>query len=87
MIELDKIMKANELTLAVTAAFPAILVAATLGYTTLRLLSPPPPNVRTTAGPIRVAMAELERVRLHHPPPALPSPAVQPCPCQHPDPL
>eukprot|EP00892_Ulva_mutabilis_P001256 jgi/Ulvmu1/11130/UM071_0013.1 len=61
MIELDKIMKSNELTLAVTAAFPAIVVAGTLGYAGLRLLSPPPPNVRTTAGPIRVAMAELER--------------------------
>ena len=63
MIELDKIMKANELTLAVTAAFPAIVVAGTLGYAGWRLISPPPPNVRTTAGPIRVAMAELERVR------------------------
>lgn len=63
MIELDKIMKANELTLAVTAALPAMLVAASLGYAGFRLLSPPPPNVRTTAGPIRVAMAELERVR------------------------
>jgi hypothetical protein len=62
MIELDKIMRANELTVAVTAALPAMLIAGTLVYAAYRTIMPPPPNVRTAAGPARVAMAELEQV-------------------------
>ena len=61
MVELDQIMRANELTVAVTAALPAVIVAALLGWGVWRLLAPPPPNMRTTAGPVRVAMAELEQ--------------------------
>ena len=63
MVELDKIMKANELTVAVTAALPSMFVAGFLGWLLFRAVSPPPPNMRTTAGPVRVAMAELEQVR------------------------
>jgi nuclear control of ATPase protein 2 len=63
MVELDQIMKANELTVAVTAALPAMLVAILLGWTVLRIVTPPPPNMRMTAGPVRVAMAELEQAR------------------------
>jgi ATP synthase regulation protein NCA2 len=63
MIELDNILHANELTMAVTAALPAMFVAAFLVWAGWRLLSPPPPNMRTTAGPVRVAMAELEQAR------------------------
>ena len=63
MVELDNIMRANELTMAVTAALPAMAVAAGLLWALWRALSPPPPNMRTTAGPVRVAMAELEQAR------------------------
>jgi nuclear-control-of-ATPase protein 2 len=66
MVELDHIMRANELTVAVTAALPSMLVAILLGWGLLRLLMPPAPNMRTAAGPVRVAMAELEQVRLEH---------------------
>lgn len=62
MIELDKIMRANELTVAVTAALPAILIAGAFTYMGYRAVMPHPPNVRTAAGPARVAMAELEQV-------------------------
>lgn len=65
MVELDNIMRANELTMAVTAALPAVFVLTGAGWLLWRLLSPPPPNMRTTAGPVRVAMAELEQVRAH----------------------
>lgn len=62
MVELDKIMRANELTVAVTAALPSILVAGLLAWGLFRFLVPAPPNMRTAAGPVRVAMAELEQV-------------------------
>lgn len=62
MIELDKIMRANELTVAVTAALPAIVIASAMSYIVYRAVMPHPPNVRTAAGPARVAMAELEQV-------------------------
>lgn len=63
MLELDKIMRANELTVAVTAALPAMVVAGALTYVGWRTILPHPPNVRTAAGPARVALAELEQVR------------------------
>lgn len=62
MIELDKIMKANELTVAVTAALPAMVIASVLCCIGFNTIMPRPPNVRTAAGPARVAMAELEQV-------------------------
>jgi hypothetical protein len=62
MVELDHIMRANELTVAVTAALPSMMVAILLAWGVYRALSPPPPNMRTAAGPVRVAMAELEQV-------------------------
>ena len=44
MIELDKIMRANELTVAVTAALPAIVIAGALSYVVYRAVLPHPPN-------------------------------------------
>eukprot|EP01025_Chloroclados_australasicus_P008010 TRINITY_DN12737_c1_g1_i1.p1 TRINITY_DN12737_c1_g1~~TRINITY_DN12737_c1_g1_i1.p1 ORF type:complete len:226 (-),score=19.76 TRINITY_DN12737_c1_g1_i1:39-716(-) len=62
MLELDQILRANELTMAVTAALPAMLVTGLCCWGIYRFVSPAPPHVRSAAGPLRIVMAELERV-------------------------
>ncbi|KAK9901282.1 hypothetical protein WJX75_004086 [Coccomyxa subellipsoidea] len=61
MLELDQILRANELTVAVVAAVPSLLIAGGTGYALFRWLTPSPPDRRSEALPARMAMVEVER--------------------------
>lgn len=53
-LELDQIMRQNELTMALVAAFPAILITGYLLMAGVRVLRPPPPDSATEAVPCRL---------------------------------
>ncbi|EIE20084.1 hypothetical protein COCSUDRAFT_57806 [Coccomyxa subellipsoidea C-169] len=61
MLELDQILRANELTVAVVAAVPSLLIAGGTCYALFRWLTPSPPDRRSEALPARMAMVEVER--------------------------
>ncbi|BDA45296.1 probable nuclear control of ATPase protein 2 at C-terminar half [Coccomyxa sp. Obi] len=61
MLELDQILRANELTVAVVAAVPSLLIAGGTTYLLFRWLTPAPPDRRSQALPARMAMVEVER--------------------------
>ncbi|CAL8471106.1 g10648 [Coccomyxa elongata] len=61
MLELDQILRANELTVAVVAAVPSLLIAGGTIYLLVRWLTPSPPDRRSQALPARMAMVEVER--------------------------
>ena len=55
MLELDQIMRQNELTIAVVAALPALAVAGALLAALRAWLTPSPPDTRWEALPVRHA--------------------------------
>jgi nuclear-control-of-ATPase protein 2 len=55
MLELDQILRANEVTVALVAAVPSLLIAGGSGYALLRWLTPSPPDRRREALPARRA--------------------------------
>ena len=63
MLEMDQILRSNELTMAVTAALPAILLAGGLVVALVKLIRPRPVDMRVRAAPARLSMVQLERVR------------------------
>lgn len=61
MLEMDQILKSNELSIALVAAVPAFLIAGGMLYWAARLVTPPPPDARTEAVPARLALVQSER--------------------------
>ncbi|MEW5310559.1 MAG: hypothetical protein WDW38_002346 [Sanguina aurantia] len=61
MLELDQILKANELSISLVAAVPALALTWAVLSTTVRWLIPRAPDVQREAAPLRMAMVELER--------------------------
>ncbi|KAK9841994.1 hypothetical protein WJX81_003113 [Elliptochloris bilobata] len=61
MLELDQIMRQNELTIAVVAALPALAIASFALAALRAWLTPSPPDPRWEALPARMAMVEVER--------------------------
>ncbi|KAK2078374.1 hypothetical protein QBZ16_003214 [Prototheca wickerhamii] len=61
MLEIDQILKSNELSIALVAAVPAILIAGGLLYALARLAAPRPPDPRTEAAAARLALGEAAR--------------------------
>ncbi|KAK9861781.1 hypothetical protein WJX84_003536 [Apatococcus fuscideae] len=61
MLEIDQILRANELSISLVAAVPAILIAGATLTLLWRLCSPKMPDPKRQAVPCRMAMVELER--------------------------
>ena len=61
MLEIDQILRANELTISVLAAIPAFVIAGTGLYFIGSSMTPTPPDPRREAVPARLAMIEVER--------------------------
>ncbi|MEW5302498.1 MAG: hypothetical protein WDW36_005278 [Sanguina aurantia] len=61
MLELDQILKANELSISLVAAVPALALTWAVLSATVRWLIPRAPDVQREAAPLRMAMVELER--------------------------
>ena len=53
MLELDQILRANELTVAVVAAIPSLAIAGGTGYLLIRWVTPSPPDRKSEALPAR----------------------------------
>eukprot|EP01024_Parvocaulis_polyphysoides_P013781 TRINITY_DN15430_c0_g1_i1.p1 TRINITY_DN15430_c0_g1~~TRINITY_DN15430_c0_g1_i1.p1 ORF type:complete len:304 (+),score=20.76 TRINITY_DN15430_c0_g1_i1:124-912(+) len=62
MLQLDQILRANELNVALVAAIPAFLIAGSFVYLLGRILVPPPPDTKREALPARLASIEMMRV-------------------------
>ena len=60
LAELDQILKANELTLAVAGALPALALLFVGGRAAARALAPAAPDPRVEAAPTRLAFASVE---------------------------
>ena len=54
MLELDQILRANELTVAVVAAIPSLAIAGGTGYLLIRWITPSPPDRKSEALPARL---------------------------------
>ncbi|KAL4457516.1 hypothetical protein ABPG75_012381 [Micractinium tetrahymenae] len=65
MLEMDQILKANELSISLLAAVPAFLIAGTSLYYLGRMVTPTPPDPRREALPMRMAFVEVERALEH----------------------
>ncbi|CAL5228618.1 g11782 [Coccomyxa viridis] len=65
MLELDQILRANELTVAVVAAIPSLAIAGGTGYLLIRWITPSPPDRKSEALPARMALVEAERALEH----------------------
>ena len=61
MLEIDQILRANELSISLVAAVPAFLIAGVAVYSLGRAVTPAPPDPRREAVPARLAMIEVER--------------------------
>lgn len=61
MLEIDQILRANELSISLVAAVPTFLIAGFALYGLGRVLTPAPPDPRTEAVSARLAMIEVER--------------------------
>ncbi|DBA83396.1 hypothetical protein WJX79_000744 [Trebouxia sp. C0005] len=61
MLEIDQILKANELSIALVAAIPSFLIAGVSVVGFWRWLSPKPVDPRWEALPCRMGMVEMER--------------------------
>lgn len=61
MLEIDQILRANELNISLVAAVPAFLIAGSALVGFGRLLAPSPPDPRREALPARIAMIGAER--------------------------
>ena len=59
MLELDQILRANEVTVALVAAVPSLLIAGGSGYALLRWLTPSPPDRRREALPARCVVSSV----------------------------
>ena len=53
MLELDQILRATELTVAVVAAIPSLAIAGGTGYLLIRWVTPSPPDRKSEALPAR----------------------------------
>ena len=61
MLEIDQILKANELNISLLAAVPAFLIGGSVLVGFGRMLAPSPPDPRREALPARIAMIDAER--------------------------
>lgn len=61
MLEIDQILRANELSISLVAAVPAFIIAGALVYSIGRMVTPAPPDPRREALPARMAMIDVER--------------------------
>jgi hypothetical protein len=61
MLEIDQILKANELSISLVAAIPAFIIAGACLYTFGRVLTPSAPDPRKEAARSRLAMVDVER--------------------------
>ena len=61
MLEIDQILRANELSISLVAAIPAFLIAGATLYVIGSWLTPAPPDPRREALPLRMAILDLER--------------------------
>ena len=61
MLEIDQILRANELSISLVAAVPAFLIAGAGLFYLGRALTPAPPDPQREAVPARMAMIEVER--------------------------
>ena len=61
MLEIDQILRANELSVSLVAAIPAFLIFGAGVYSLGRAVTPAPPDPRREALPARMAMVEVER--------------------------
>eukprot|EP01024_Parvocaulis_polyphysoides_P048900 TRINITY_DN46902_c0_g3_i4.p1 TRINITY_DN46902_c0_g3~~TRINITY_DN46902_c0_g3_i4.p1 ORF type:complete len:268 (+),score=47.77 TRINITY_DN46902_c0_g3_i4:141-944(+) len=62
MLQLDQILRANELNVALIAAIPSFLIGGGILYILARMLVPPPPDAKREALPARLATIEMVRV-------------------------
>ena len=61
MLEIDQILKANELSISLVAAVPALAIGGAGLYAVGRVLTPLPPDPRREANQSRLAMVDVER--------------------------
>ena len=61
MLEIDQILRANELSISLVAAIPAFIVAGALVYGLSGYLTPTAPDPRREALPLRMALIDAER--------------------------
>lgn len=61
MLEIDQILRANELSISLVAAVPAFIIAGILLYGIGRMVTPTPPDPRREALPARMAVIDVER--------------------------
>ncbi|KAH7618699.1 hypothetical protein Ndes2526B_g05616 [Nannochloris sp. 'desiccata'] len=61
MLEIDQILRANELSISLVAAVPAFLIAGVVLYSLGNAVTPAPPDPKREAVPARMAMIEVER--------------------------
>ena len=61
MLEIDQILKANELSISLVAAVPAFVIGGAGLYAVGRVLTPSPPDPRREANQSRLAMVDVER--------------------------
>lgn len=61
MLEIDQILKANELSISLVAAIPAFILAGSILFGFGRMLTPSPPDPRKEAMNARLAMIDVER--------------------------
>ncbi|KAI8113708.1 hypothetical protein M9435_003702 [Picochlorum sp. BPE23] len=61
MLEIDQILKANELSISLVAAIPAFIMGGACLYALGRFLTPAPPDPRREAAGSRLAMIDVER--------------------------
>ena len=59
MLELDQILRANELTVAVVAAIPSLGIAGGTAYLLIRWVTPSPPDRKSEALPARCCKSHL----------------------------
>lgn len=65
MLEMDQILKANELSISLLAAVPAFVIAGASLFYMGRMVTPTPPDPRREALPVRMAFVEVERALEH----------------------
>lgn len=61
MLEMDQILRANELSISLVAAVPSFLFAGAMLYSFGRWITPTPPDPRWEAVPCRLGMVEVAR--------------------------
>ena len=61
LVDLEGVLRSNELTVALVAALPALALASLAGRGLARLVCPPPPDPAAEAAPARLAFGAAER--------------------------